>query len=207
MVTFFKRTNRNFVFNFKIRKMRLFISILLTTICISSHSQTNINTPEQKGLIFGLGAGSGLLNLKTNSTTTTALSATLPNIKIGYRINHRLAILALLPGATYKYNGKDRGFEAFQLAGQYWLQKKWWILGGVGLTFDAPVFYTVKDPKTAGFYTGIPAFSIGTGIEIWQKDNFSIDLQYRFFIGKSALPNNGLREGIANMLLVGFNWN
>ncbi len=161
---------------------------------------------ERKGLVFGIGLGAGALTLNTTDTIQTTFSTTLPNIKVGYMINKRLALLAFLPGANYRYKGKDRGFEGVIIAGQYWLKDNWWVLGGTGLTFDTPAFYTVKDPKTAGFYTGVPAFTFSTGYEIWQKGRFALDLQYRIFIGKSNLPNNGFREGVSNMFIVGFNW-
>ncbi|NJK98245.1 MAG: hypothetical protein HC905_28040 [Bacteroidales bacterium] len=80
-------------------------------------------------------------------------------------------------------------------------------MGGTGLTFDAPAFYTVKDPSSAAFYTGIPAFTFSTGYEIWHKGRFTLDLQYRIFLGKSSLPNSGQREGVSNTFIVGFNWN
>ncbi len=121
-------------------------------------------------------------------------------------LNKKLAILALLPGSNYKHEGKNRGFEAIIIAGQYWIKDNWWMLGGTGLTFDAPAFYTVTDPKTAGFYTGIPAFTFITGYEVWQNGRFALDLQYRIFFGKSNLPNKGYRDGVSNMFIVGFNW-
>lgn len=121
-------------------------------------------------------------------------------------LNKRLALLALLPGANYKYSGKDRGFEGLIVAGQYWLKDNWWVLGGTGVTFDAPAFYTVKDPKAAGFYTGLPSFTFAMGYEVWRKGRFALDLQYRVFIGQSNLPDNKHREGISNMFIVGFNW-
>lgn len=80
------------------------------------------------------------------------------------------------------------------------------MLGGTGLTFNAPAFYTVKELQTAGFYSGIPAFSFATGYEVWQKGRFALDLQYRIFLGKSDLSNDGHRAGISNMLNFGFNW-
>lgn len=161
---------------------------------------------ERKGFVAGIGFGSGALTLNTNDTINSIFSPSLPNIKIGYMINNRHALLALLSGAVYKYNGKDRGFEAFQIAAQYWIKDKWWVLGGIGLTFDAPAFYTVKDSKTVRFYTGLPAFTFATGYEIWHKGRFALDLQYRIFLGKSNLPNSGQREGVSNMFIVGFNW-
>jgi hypothetical protein len=161
---------------------------------------------ERKGIVFGIGLGAGALTLNTNDTAQITFSTTIPNLKIGYMLNKRFALLALLPGANYKYNGKDRGFEGLILAGQFWLKDKWWILGGTGLTFDAPAFYTVKDPKTADYYTGVPAITFATGYEIWHKGRFAIDLQYRIFLGKANLQNNLQREGVSNMFIVGFNW-
>lgn len=139
-------------------------------------------------------------------TTNAAFSASLPNIKAGFMLNRRLALVALLPGATYRHEGKDRGFEALTLAGQYWLKNKWWVLAGAGLTFDAPAFYTVKDPNEAQFFTGFPALEFSTGYELWRKKHFALDLQYRIFLGVSYLDNHSTRGGVANMLILGFNW-
>lgn len=188
--------------------MRKVLIITLTIITNYTFAQTNLETNPvgRKGFMVGVGLGAGTLSLNTNDTSKLTFSTTLPNIKVGYLLHKRFALLALLPGANYKYNGNDRGFEGLIIAGQYWIKDNWWVSGGTGLTFDAPAFYTVKDPKTAAFYTGAPAFTFSTGYEIWNKGRFALDLQYRIFIGKSNLPNNGQREGISNMLIVGFNW-
>ena len=188
--------------------MRKLFIIILIIMASYTFAQTNLNNKiERKGFIYGIGFGAGVLTLKTNDTITVAFSPTLPNIKVGYMVNNRLAICALLPGAVYKYNGNTRGFEGFQLAVQYWVKENWWVLGGTGLTFDAPAFYVVKDPKKAEFNTGFPSFSLATGYEIYHKGKFVIDLQYRIFLGKSNLPNNGSREGVSNMFIIGFNLN
>lgn len=188
--------------------MRKVLIITLTIMANYTFAQTSLETNpvERKGFMIGVGLGAGTLSLNTNDTSKLTISTTLPNIKVGYLLNKRFALLALLPGANYKYNGNDRGFEGLIIAGQYWIKDNWWVSGGTGLTFDAPAFYTVKDPKTAAFYTGAPAFTLSTGYEIWNKGRFALDLQYRIFIGKSNLPNNGQREGISNVLIVGFNW-
>lgn len=187
------------------RKILILTLIMMET---TAFAQTKFEKKpvERKGFVIGVGLGAGTLTLNTNDSTKVAFSTTLPNIKVGCMLNERLALLALLPGANYKYNGKARGFEAVIIAGQYWVKDKWWILSGTGLTFDAPAFYTVKDPKTAGFYTGVPAFTFATGYEVYHKGKFAIDLQYRIFVGKSNLPNNGQRKGVSNMLIVSFNW-
>lgn len=187
------------------QKTTLFLLCFIASISFAQTTDKEQPTNSKKFFI-GLGIGAGTLHLRANDTSQTTFSTTIPNIKVGYRFNNRFALLALLPGANYKYHQKDRGFEAFILAGQWWVTPKWWLLGGSGLTFDAPAFYTVKDPKTAGFYTGAPAFTFATGYEIIKIKHCSIDLQYRLFYGKSHIQNNGTREGIANMFILGFNW-
>ena len=184
----------------------LIIAIILLANCTYAQTLIEKNNVERKGFVIGVGLGGGALTLNTNDTLQVAFSGSLPNIKIGAMVNERLALLAMLPGATYTYNGKTRGFEAVMVAAQYWIKDKWWVMGGTGLTFDAPAFFTVKDLKTAGFYTGLPAFTFATGYEVWNNGKFAIDLHYRIFLGKSNLPNNGQREGMSNLFIVGFNW-
>lgn len=188
--------------------MRKILILTLVIMANSAFAQTiSVKKPiERKGFIVGLGVGTGLLNINTNDTDNVAFSITLPNIKIGYMLNNQFALLGQFQGVTYKYKGKDRGFEALIIAGQYWIKENWWVLGGTGLTFDAPAFYTVKKIKKTEFYTGIPALSFATGYEVWHKGSFSLDLQYRLFLGKSNLPDNGQRKGVSSMFIIGFNW-
>lgn len=172
----------------------------------SFYSQVNETITQRKGIVFGLGLGAGVLSLNTNDTLSVTFSTTLPNIKFGYMFTERFAMYTLLPGANYKYKNKARGFEGILVAGQYWITNKWWVLAGTGLTFDAPAFYTVKDPKTAEFYTGFPAFTFATGFEVLKKEHFVVDLHYRIFLGESHIQNEGERTGVSNMFILGFNW-
>lgn len=188
--------------------MNKILIIALLFLVNQTIAQSNLNKKfaERKGFVIGLGVGAGTLALNTNDTTNLTFSGSLPNIKIGYMINSELALLAMLPGATYKYKGNDRGFEGITLAAQYWFKNNWSVLGGAGLTFDAPAFYTVKDIQSADFHIGFPSVMAGIGYEVWRKGRFALDLQYRIFIGKSDLENNGHRRGVSNMLIIGFNW-
>ena len=183
----------------------IFISLLL---CNQIHAQHDIKKEKVNdcGLLIGLGIGAGTLTLNYKDTTTIKLSTTLPNIKVGDRFNKKIALCILLPGANYKYHGKDRGFEGFVPSVQYWIKPKWWVLMGSGLTFDAPAFYTVDDPKKAAFYAGFPSVIAATGFEILHKNRFTIDVQYRIFYGQSKISNNTFRTGISNMIIIGLNW-
>ena len=182
----------------------LYFVLWITNSFAQTHAERH--AVDRKGFVIGFGIGAGLLTLNQNDSKSATFSTTLPNLKLGLMVNKRLALLATLPGANYKYNGKDRGFEALVIAGQYWVRDNLWVLGGSGLTFDAPAFYTVKEPKSADFNIGLPALTFATGYEIWHKGRFGLDLQYRLFFGKSNLPNDTQRKGISNMFVLGFNW-
>lgn len=187
-------------------KKIFFVNLLLLANSIFAQENIKNTSLERKGFLIGFGLGAGILTLNYNNTIQSSFSTTLPNIKVGWMLNKRMALMLTLPGATYKYQGKDRGFEGIIIAGQYWIKDKWWFMGGTGLTFDAPAFYTVSDTHNAKFYTGIPAFTFASGYEIWRKSRFALDIQYRVFWGQSILPNNHQRQGISNMFIVGFNW-
>ncbi len=187
------------------QKLFIFIAISLTN-WMHAQSKSTGSSFERNGFIVGFGLGAGTLTLLTNDTVSVNFSSSLPNIKLGYMVTNRFAIAALLPGATYSYLGKDRSFEGIMATGQYWIKDKWWVLAGGGMTFDAPAFYTVKDPKTAGFHTGFPALTFATGYELYHHKKFAVDLQYRIFMGQAALPNNGKRQGLSNVFILGFNW-
>lgn len=175
----------------------------LMLVAMKSYAQTDDFV--RKGFVFGVGVGGGTLLVKDANINKTFSSPTLPNFKIGYMVNQKLEAILYLPGGVYQLAGKDRGFEAFQLGAQYWLHNKWWAMAAAGPTFDAPAFYTVKEPSKAKFYTGFPSLSVSTGYEIWRRGRFALDVQYRFFYGKSNVEG-AHREGVSNMILLGFNW-
>jgi len=187
-------------------KKVLFLAFVFTNLSLFAQSSERTKISTKSGFAYGVAIGVGSLSIESEEKKLINLSATLPNVKLGYMLNEKNALWIYLPGATFKHHEKSRGFEAFTLASQHWVNKKLWVLGGIGITFDAPVFYEVENPSAEDFNTGFPAITISTGYEIWSKDRFSIDLQYRFFYGTSNLPNDSVRTGIANMIMIGLNW-
>lgn len=191
--------------------MRKFITLVFILFCSSLLFSQSFSSDKKferkKGFTFGVGIGGGTLRVNTNDTVKTSLAATLPNIKIGYVVNERFAINLLAPGTLYKHNGKYRGFEGFVLTAQYWVKDRWWILGGTGLTMDAPAFWRAfKNYDSKDFHTGFPALTFGTGYEIYRKGNFALDVHYRLYSGRVNLENDGKRRGLGNMLVLGFSW-
>lgn len=177
------------------------LALLFTTIAAAQEPAPY----ERTGFSFGVALGIGALRLNTNDTIASSVTSTLPNIRIAYQLRPDLAVGVLLPGAVYSYQGKDRGFEAVLLTGQYWFRERWWLLGCAGMTLDAPAFYTVSDPSAADFHIGFPALAAAAGYELWRKEGWVVDVQYRFFYGRTALPNSGERSGTSNMVSVGIN--
>ena len=118
--------------------MRFVITVLWVLSWTVSLSQTP--GAERKGWSIGLGVGGGALSLHHHDTVDASFSTSLPNLKVGYQLNPRLAAVVIFQGANYQVKGKDRGFEGMTVAAQYWLRNRWWVLGGTGLTFDAPAF-------------------------------------------------------------------
>lgn len=186
-------------------KQLIFICFLLFTSLLHSQHASDATTPRN-GFAFGFGVGVGYLHLNHNDTIHNNATWSIPNIRVGYMLNPQTELFVNLPGVVYRYQQKDRGFEAFLIGGRHWFGRNTWLAAAAGLTFDAAAFYTVKDPKKAAFYTGFPAWSFGAGYEIFHRKSFAIDLQYRAFGGSSSLPGNGFRHASSHLLMLGFSF-
>lgn len=188
--------------------MKGIISVLMisATMVVQAQEQTQTN---RNGWVFGTAAGVSTLHLSTTGLATeTQTGLSFPNFKVGKMIGDRTALLVYLPGSIYRYSGvgreRDRGFEGIIPSVQYWLKPKWWVMAGAGLTLDAPAFYDIKAEDERKFYFG-PSFIAATGVELWQKNRFALDVQARFHGGYSVIPD-GKRVGASGSLLVGLNW-
>lgn len=182
---------------------------LLLGIVLFSHSILWSATPSDstvhKGFMMGIAFGAGQLSHRTMGGTKKEGILSIPNFKIGYWINNRTSVHFLMPGAVYNLKGTDRIFEAFQVGASRWLTPRWWVLGATGLTFDAGAFYTVDKISQLKANTGLPSFSLGTGYELWTYKKLGLDVQYRFFYGRSNLDGGDHRTGISHTFLVGIN--
>ncbi len=172
-------------------------------------SQNELKKLNREGFIFGASIGVSQIYLNSpKAGNEDQLGLSFPNFKFGTMVNSKTAILVHLPGTIYKCNNdgrkRDRGFEGIIPSVQYWMKDNWWGLGGVGLTFDAPAFYDIKNETERKFYVG-PSFLLGTGYEVWKNEKLTIDLQTRVQHGFSTLEN-GRRVGTAINFMIGFNF-
>jgi len=166
-------------------------------------------TPTRKGIAFGiaLGVANSQLTFPTTKQQNTDLAI---NWKVGYMINPNLAVL--LDGAVsiYEYNlsgrPRKRDFGGLFPSVQYHLTDKFWVLAGLGIGTDAPVFYDLKPEheEELQYYTGFGCLT-SIGYEIFKRNNFVIDIQARFNYSSVNLPigkTNGFNSGI----LLGINF-
>jgi hypothetical protein len=201
--TFAALFTTNAIFN--MRSLPLFVFICLFN---TAYSQ-NKPTVQRKGFIFGTAAGISAIRLSaTGSPTETQAGLSFPNFKIGTMLSQRTAVLLYLPGTIYEYKGvtrtRDRGFEGIVPSVQFWPKDRWLVLGGAGLTLDAPAFYDIKNEEERKFYFG-PSVLAGTGFEVWHKGKFALDVQARVHYGTAKVPE-GTRKGLAFNVMLGLNW-
>ena len=168
------------------------------------------STFQRKGFIFGAAAGGSYLSLTATGTEEQRLgTASFPNFKLGWMVTPRAAVALLLPGSIYVTNDdsreRDRGFEGIIPSFQYWAKDRWWVLGGAGLTLDAPAFYDIETPEERKFHFG-PSAVVATGYEIYRRKRFALDVQARVHAGQANIQNNGKRTGVALTIGVGVNW-
>lgn len=188
------------------KKSILFILWLVATQAVAQMATSPV---ERQGFIIGVGMRGGVVSITDSNAEIPFEEAqggfSLPNLKIGFMLNERTALLATFPGMIYELKGKDRSFESFIPKIQYWMNDKLWVNGGIGLGMDFPAFYEVKKVNDEQWNWGC-AVSAGLGYEIVQKQKFTIDLQSDLMLGRTFLPNDLHRDGVVFSVGVGFNW-
>ncbi len=184
--------------------------LLLLIAFISSEAIAQPATPViRKGFLFGaaLGAANATMNFPARSQNQTDLAI---NWKIGYMVRPRLALVLNGAVSMYDYTGtgrtRKRDFGGIFPSAQYWLSGNLWVLGGVGLGTDAPVFYDIQPDQVAETQYHLGAGLISSvGYEMYRKKNFTLDLQLRLNYNRVKLPE-GKTHGFNTGLLLGFNF-
>ena len=184
--------------------------IFAFTFCtLLSYGQNETNQIERKGFVIGFGIGGGVISISDSDQEVpfdeAQVGGTFPNLKLGWMVNDRLAILGMYSGMGYEYEDKDRRFDAFMPSVQYWVKDRWWIHGGAGLAIDAPALYDIKDNVNDDWNTGIAAM-VSTGYEVYRKNKFALNVQSKLLVGGVKLNNNIDREAVQFSLGIGFSW-
>ncbi len=188
--------------------MKNSLLILFTFLTFASFGQNESNQVERNGFVIGFGLGAGVISISDSNQEVpfdeAQFGSTFPNLKFGWMLNDRLAILGMYSGMGYEYEGKDRSFDAFMPSVQYWVKDRWWINAGAGLAMDFPAFYEDNIEDEDWNFGGSVSFS--TGYELVQKKKFALDLQTQLQMGWANLENGANREAVLLSFGVGFTW-
>lgn len=164
---------------------------------------------ERKGFVFGFSSGlaNTSLNFPSKEQNNTNLAL---NWKAGYMLKPKLALLINGAVSIYEYDitnrKRFRDFGGVFASAQYFATEKVWILGGIGIGTDAPVFYDLKPENQieTEYYSGL-GFLSSIGYEFYQRKKFALDLQARFNYCNVNLPI-GKTNGFSFAVLLGFHF-
>lgn len=190
-------------------KQAIFAGLVLCTV-FTAQAQDKEKV-ERKGLVFGtaLGLSHSIQSFPNKNQNDTDFGL---DLKFGYMIKPNLAILLTSNVSGYDYSGigrdRKRDFGILAPSIQFWLNDRFWILGGIGLGLDAPVFFDIEnpdtDPEETAYYSGLGLIG-SAGYELYQKKKFTIDLKTR--VGYRNLQiTEGKTQGVSIGLLIGINF-
>ena len=188
--------------------MKNLLIIVFTFCTILAYGQNETNQIEREGFVIGFGIGGGVISISDSDQEIPfdegQGGGSFPNLKLGWMVNDRLAILGMYAGMGYEYEDKDRSFDAFMPSVQYWVKDRWWVNAGAGLAMDFPAIYENNIKDEDWNFGGAVGFS--TGYELVQKKNFALDLQTQLQMGWANLDNGKNRDVVMLSIGIGFNW-
>ncbi len=174
--------------------------VFFTSLTTWMLAQNDTENGRRDGLLFEVSMGATIImvedseNIQTFDDVQEGIS--FPELKLGYFVNEKLAVTASIPGKIYKSSGNDRHFGSLIPSLQYWVSNKWWIHGGIGLSLDSPALYDINDDND-DWNVGCGVMA-STGIEVFQRTNYVINLQSKIHLGRTFLDDDVYRD-IASM--------
>ncbi|NBC02917.1 MAG: hypothetical protein GVY20_04340 [Bacteroidetes bacterium] len=183
---------------------QVIIAIILMLSSMQALAQNSPTETSREGFVIGLSAGASYLSIEGDAFGSFEDSGlSLPNLKIGWMISPKTALLLSIPGMGYEIDGVDRSFDSVVPSIQYWVRPKWWVNVGFGLGMDSVAFY--EDDHGQDKLNVGPAGMISTGFEIYKRGKFTIDLQGTIHAGQMYTDGDHYEAG-ALLAGVGFNF-
>ena len=184
------------------RHLILTITILLAA--SQAFAQNSSTETSREGFVIGLSAGASYLSIEGDAFGSFEESGlSFPNLKIGWMISPKTALLLSIPEMGYEFDGVDRSFDSVVPSIQYWLRPKWWVSGGFGIGMDYVAFY--EDDHGQDKFNMGPAGMISTGFEMYKRGKFTIDLQGTIHAAHIYTDGDHYEAG-AVLVGVGFNF-
>lgn len=194
-------------------KSILITAALILFVFINSVFAQENKTIHRKGFVFGTSYGTGYSIMNFPGKKQSELDFAL-DVKLGYMIKPDLALLLTTNVSIYDYSGfgreRKRDFGILAPSIQYWVNNKFWLLGGIGLGGDNPVFWDIdfenvdNDPLETKYYNGL-GFVTAVGYEIYQRKNMALDLKTKISY-RNVEMQEGKTNGVSFALLLGINF-
>jgi len=188
------------------KSIMVLVLFLISSISVFAQEKSDIT---RKGFVFGFSSGIVNSNIKFPSKNQNNTNLAL-NWKVGYMLNPKLALLLNGAVSIYEYDLSDRkrlrDFGGIFASSQYFVSNRIWVLGGIGIGTDAPVFYDLEPENKVEteYYSGLGLVS-SVGYEFFRRKKFTLDLQARINYGSVNLPI-GKTNGFTTALLLGINF-
>lgn len=189
---------------------------IITVVCFTILTQgidAQIKSNFQRnGFVFGTSIGVANSNIKFPDRLENQTDLGI-DLKVGYMLNSRLAILLMSNVSIYDYSGlgrdRKRDFGVLSPSMQYWFKDRFWLLGGIGVGGDNPVFWDIENPDTepleTKYFSGIGIVA-SAGYELFRSNkSFAVDLKGRVMYRNVNLQE-GDTTGISYGILIGINF-
>lgn len=194
-------------------KSVLITAYLILFVFINGVFAQEDKTIHRKGFVFGASYGTGYSIFKFPDNEQRELGFAL-DVKLGYMIKPDIALLLTTNVSIYDYSGfgrdRKRDFGILAPSIQYWLNDKIWLLGGIGLGGDNPVFWDIdfenvdNDPLETKYFNGL-GFVTAVGYEIYRRKNMVLDLKSKISY-RNVEMQEGKTNGVSFALLLGINF-
>jgi len=160
------------------------------------------------GFGFGLGfmsSDTGAISCDNCDYEPITFSA---DFHVGGMLSPRLALLAefQVNGQTvedhYPDGAATLGQGALMVAGQFWLTPRFWLKGGLGFAGLSITHSDYYEDSSENIANGT-ALLLGAGYEFYARQDFSVDLQGRLFVGSYDSLEDHITSGTIGL---GFNF-
>lgn len=172
------------------RHIGFFCGVLLIGAAATAQAQTAAQPPstERKGFLIGFSMGAG--------TAACESCDTKQGVAIGFHIGglltERVALLFDFGAVAFEDRGHSYQHGVGGLAAQYFVNRRVWLKGGVGLAQ-----FSIDDslgPRRLGGF-------VGAGVDLVQRGRFALDVNGRLAVGRH--PGGIVRNTSAQ---IGFTW-
>lgn len=174
------------------------IALAIALACAASPAHADPSV--RRGAVLGVAIGAGgVVTADCTGSCDPArrfLRLAAPNLKLGWLLAPRAAILLYVPTGLHRRDGDLRAFESVAPAVQLWPRPETWVLAALGPGFDFPAIGSA----TTGFHVGAAA-TLVAGHRIARLAGWDVELQARAMGGLIDVGDATRRAGALDLLI------